>query len=220
MTTKFQLLCSCIKCRRQTTTTQLSRSHKDSCPLVSSPVRYPGNFGRQAWNKGLTKDTNDIVNKAASTLSKKYHDGLILAKEKSPEEIARLSKWAKDVGLGGYRENAGRSKKYIVIDSFGKQTTLQSSYEYECFQLLMQLSIRWIRPKALKYNGRNYFADFYLVDYDIYLDPKNNYKAKIDSDKIHTVQEQNNVKVIVLLKEQLNSECLRSILDMQSLDKR
>lgn len=108
--------------------------------------------------------------------------------------------------LGGYRPNAGRSKKFKVTDSFGKETTLQSSYELECSRLLDNLKIKWNRPKALKYGARNYFADFYLTEYDVYLDPKNNYKAKLDADKIAAVIKENNVKLFVLLKEQITEE--------------
>lgn len=165
---------------------------------------------RTAWNKGQTKYTNESVAKGSinlkNTLKNKPLVGCFAwSKEKKSEE-------AKKRKFGGYRENAGRSKKYQVLDSFGKQTTLQSSYEYKCFEILSELSIRWIRPKALKYNGRNYFADFYLVDYNIYLDPKNNYKAKLDSEKIQLVREQNQVNVFIILEKDLNKEFITGLI--------
>lgn len=203
-------------CKNKNSHTQ----HIRTCPKNENRNYKNYSVGHTAWNKGLTKETNITVRNSAEKCREGWASGRIVAKEFLYTDRLRLSQQAKDKKLGGYRENAGRSKKYKVNDSNGKQTTLQSSYEYECFQLLSQLNIRWVRPKALKYNGRNYFADFYLIDYDIYLDPKNNYKAKLDADKIQLAQEQNNVKVIILLKEQITSECLRSILDMQSLDKR
>lgn len=57
--------------------------------------------------------------------------------------------------------------------------------------------IRYLQNKI--YSGKKYFADFYLPEYDVYLDPKNEYKAKIDKDKISEVMTQNNVKVYVIL---------------------
>lgn len=112
---------------------------------------------------------------------------------------------------GGYRENAGHSKKFKVTDSFCNVVTLQSTYELKCSEILNDLSIRWIRPKALKYDGKNYFADFYLVDYDLYLDPKNNYKAKCDEEKINKVVEQNKVKVIILLYNDLTHDFIAGL---------
>jgi len=84
---------------------------------------------------------------------------------------------------------------------------LQSSYEYECSKLLDKLDIRWIRPTYLVYNKiRKYFPDFYLVDYNIYLDPKNSYLIKQDRLKIDCVKEQNSVDVYILTKEQITEE--------------
>ena len=78
--------------------------------------------------------------------------------ERNPEYVGKI---------GGYRANAGRSKKFKVIDSYGKHTILQSTYELKCSELLNELNIKWLRPKSLKYDNKNYFADFYLPDYEI-----------------------------------------------------
>ena len=75
-----------------------------------------------------------------------------------------------------------------------------------------ELGIKWVRPKALKYGGKNYFADFYLVDQGIYLDPKNNYKAKLDAMKIASVIEENKVQLFVILEEQLTKEYIARLI--------
>lgn len=128
------------------------------------------------------------------------------------ETKLKLSIIAKDKNLGGYQERAGRSKKFYVFDSFNKRVCLQSSYELICSNILNDLKIKWIRPKALKYDNKNYYADFYLVDYNIYLDPKNNFKAKCDEIKINNVIKQNNVKVFILLKSQLSKEFILNLI--------
>lgn len=122
---------------------------------------------------------------------------------KNPEYVGRH---------GGFRAKSGRSKKFDAIDSYGNPVLLQSSYELECSIILNKLNIEWCRPKSLKYDGRNYFADFYLPKYDIYLDPKNPYKAKLDEAKIKKVIEQNNVKVFVLLKDNISEEYISSLI--------
>jgi hypothetical protein len=118
---------------------------------------------------------------------------------------------AKSQGFGGYRENAGRSQKHKVLDSFGNQVTLQSSYELECSEILNKLNIKWIRPKSLIYDNRRYFPDFYLPEHDLYLDPKNDYLAKQDAKKIACVCEQNDVQVIILTKDLLNEGYIKSL---------
>jgi hypothetical protein len=186
--------------------------HTRTCPQNKDRVYKNYSVGHTAWNKGQTKETNHIIRRSSEKLKNGYESGRIIAKEITSADRERLSKQAKERGLGGYRENAGRSKKYKVIDSFGNSTTLQSSYEYKCFEILTEINVRWIRPKALKYNRRNYFADFYLVDHGIYLDPKNNYKAKLDAEKIRLVQEQNQVKVIVILEKNLSKEFITGLI--------
>lgn len=202
---KFQVKCSCIKCKAETTTAQLKRNHINGCPSKKLPKKTG------AWNKGLTKDTDIRVKNHSLSLI-----GRVLGKAKTAEaeeeRKSKISDYAKSSGFGGYRENAGRSKKFKVVDSFGKETTLQSSFELQCSELLNEMNIRWLRPKSLKYNGRNYFADFYLPDFDIWLDPKNSYKAKQDADKISAVIEQNHVKLYVLLEEQITKEYVASLI--------
>jgi hypothetical protein len=56
-----------------------------------------------------------------------------------------------------------------------------------------------------------YTPDFYLPEYDIYLDPKNDFLIEninpvlgyTDIDKIHQVELENNIKVLILNKDQL-----------------
>ena len=165
--------------------------HEVQCK--ENPQRRILNLGRVSWSKGIKGDPR------CSRVGQ-------IGTPHTEETKHYLSTLAKERGFGGYQENAGRSKKFKVVDSFGKETTLQSTYELECFNILTELNIKWNRPKALKYDNRNYFADFYLTDYDIYLDPKNSWKAKLDEEKINKVIVQNNVKVYVLLKEQITKE--------------
>jgi hypothetical protein len=113
---------------------------------------------------------------------------------------------------GGYRPNSGRSKKFRVFDSEGNTVVLQSTYEYALFEILCELNVRWVRPKALKYNNKNYFADFYLPDFNVWLDPKNNYKAKVDKEKIDLVIKQNKCKLFVVLEKDINKEYIARII--------
>ena len=62
-------------------------------------------------------------------------------------------------------------------------------------------------------NGEShlYFPDFYLPEYNVYLDPKNDYLIKTgqarlgisDKDKIELVSKQNSVNIIILDKNHL-----------------
>lgn len=96
---------------------------------------------------------------------------------------------------------------------------LGSSYELSLAKSLDENSIIWCRPSPLKWidknnNERRYFPDFYLPDYDIYLDPKNDFLINNknpetgikDSDKIFFAAVQNNVVILILNKNELTWE--------------
>ena len=186
----------CVFCNKECKNENSHRNHERLCPSNKDRKYVSHTIGHTAWNKGIKGDPR------CSRMGQ-------IGKPHTVETKQNLSILAKKRGLGGYQEKAGRSKKFKVVDSFGKDSTLQSTYELECFNILTELGINWVRPKALKYDNRNYFADFYLTDYDIYLDPKNSWKAKLDEEKINKVIKQNNVKVFVLVKDQLTKEYIQ-----------
>lgn len=168
---------------------------------------------RTQWNKGLTKETDSRVLKHANGLKIKYANGDIepsgfASKKYIPSEKALNAR----LSYGGYRPGAGRSKKYKVFDSFGNDVLLQSSYELRCSEILNELNIKWIRPKALHYDNRKYYGDFYLTDYDVYLDPKNPYKARLDKEKIEKVIAQNKIKLYILFEENLTKEYILDLI--------
>jgi hypothetical protein len=186
------------------------RSHKNHelrCPKNLERVYVNGMAGKVGCNQYTKSKELGLDSPTYDTSSWKRGGASVWTKEQRSEH-------AKKHNFGGYRENAGRSKKFKVIDSFGRETTLQSTYELRCSEILNNLGFKWLRPKALKYDGKNYFADFYLPDYNIWLDPKNDYKAKQDEEKISKVINQNNIKLFVILNHQLTEEYIRRLAEM------
>jgi hypothetical protein len=213
----------CEVCGRNITTNNFER-HIVSCGVKKPPkqekkirgIDFDPNWGyangtRVAWNKGLTKETNEILLQQSEVRKREYRAGIRKLSGAALTSSEERSIRAKRNKTGGYKPNAGRSKKYNVVDSFGNHVVLQSSYEMDCAILLGQMGIEWMRPRALKYDGRNYFADFYLPGKNIYLDPKNDYKAKLDKEKIQKVVEQNDVKVFILTKDKITKEYLSTL---------
>lgn len=70
---------------------------------------------------------------------------------------------------------------------------LDSSWEEVLAKRLDELDIKWVRPKdpiPYELDGKihNYFPDFYLTDYDIFLDPKNPFAIKVQKKKLDIIK--------------------------------
>ena len=109
--------------------------------------------------------------------------------------------------LSEIRANALNANAFYSKRESYNGVTLDSSYESKVARSLDDNNIKWIRPKSLKWddNGqiRLYIPDFYLIDYDVYLDPKNDFLIKKDARKIKLTEEYNNVRIVVLDKDHL-----------------
>lgn len=84
---------------------------------------------------------------------------------------------------------------------------LDSSWEVELAKRLDYLGIRWTRPDPIRWTDgagieHNYFPDFYLPDYDLYLDPKNPQAVKSQQEKLkYLLTQHKNVVILQTLDE-------------------
>lgn len=128
-------------------------------------------------------------------------------KTHTDEHKSKLSNLAKSRNFGGVSQS--RWIKY-------KGKTLGSTYELKVVQSLDKHGIKWDTCKRFKYidpfgKERTYTPDIYLNDYNIYLDPKNNFLIEnvnpnlgfTDKEKILLASQQNNIRVIILNKNEL-----------------
>lgn len=84
---------------------------------------------------------------------------------------------------------------------------MDSTWEVELAKRLDNINVKWIRPNPLSWidsTGVNhhYFPDFYLPEYDLYLDPKNPYAIERQKEKLNALNEQyDNIIIISSLDE-------------------
>lgn len=112
----------------------------------------------------------------------------------------KLSLLAKERSLGGYRPHPNKGQYY-------KDVWFDSKWEVKVAKSLDEHGISWSRPnKGFIWNkeGNKYYPDFYIEEFDVYLDPKNDYLIKKDEEKISSAKILNNIKVIVLNVNELD----------------
>ncbi len=87
----------------------------------------------------------------------------------------------------------GSTNSIYYTTKTNETVRFDSSWEYKIACYLDDNDINWIRPKiGIKWidnsgKERFYYPDFYLPDYNIYLDPKNEQVIKKDAEKLAVV---------------------------------
>jgi len=92
-------------------------------------------------------------------------------------------------------QNGSRKTTKIVNPFEQKEVLLESSWEVAVAEKLNEMNIHWTRPDPLPWiDGKGethmYYPDFYLPEFDVYLDPKNPWCMKKDSEKMDFVSTQ------------------------------
>lgn len=91
-----------------------------------------------------------------------------------------------------------------------KDVIMDSSWEVLLAKRLDFLHIAWIRPEPIEWIDKNkithnYFPDFYLPEYDLYIDPKNEFAYKSQIEKIECLKTQLTNLVYLLSEDEINN---------------
>mgnify|MGYP002152496761 CR=1 FL=1 len=98
-----------------------------------------------------------------------------------------------------------RRLKKGVIEYHG--ILLDSSWELELAKRLDELEIEWVRPDPIPWIDEegvthNYFPDFYLKDYDLFLDPKNPQAVRVQKKKLDCLLKQySNIVILETIED-------------------
>lgn len=195
------------------------RNHERLCKSnpehqVSSWIKF--NHERGAWNKGLTKETDERVRRYGKTTSTRYKGTGKFSHPHSEEHKQKMRELAIQRHLGGWHTSRTFDYKGIKLDS---------QYELDVAKELDENQIKWERPTYFIWKDENgiehrYYPDFYLPEYNVYLDPKNDYLINnksvrfgiTDTEKIKLVCEQNEIRIVILDKNNLSWEKIKELI--------
>lgn len=168
-----------------------------------------------AWNKGLTKDTDERVAKYGKTNSDKLQSGEASVWNKGTKMSQnQKDKISETQRKNNYERVNKNTQPYTTID--GDMVMLDSSWEVKVAKELDDAKIKWIRPKPLKWydkNGwiHNYFPDFYIPDWNVYLDPKNDWVIEDQKEKWNYLNKKYN-NIFILKENQLNLKDIKKVI--------
>lgn len=168
---------------------------------------------KMGWSRGLTKETDKRVKKAAEQQKEFYATGKVkhpfLGRKLTLEHKEKLS--VAQINLiedGGGSNNFKHVKYYKNVNIIGNEYSLRGGYELKISNWLNEKKILWIKGNNFKYNingvVKTYVPDFYLPEFDYYLETKGYYPEK-DQIKMKLVLEQNDINLDIIFKDTIEN---------------
>lgn len=169
----------CKFCSKECKNANSHRNHERLCSLNPNRNYVSHTIGHKAWNKGLTKETDERVKNYGKTCSERYsgENNYWYGKHHSDETIKKMK-----TTCGGYRQGSGRGKH-----GWYKGYYCDSSWELAFVIYNLDHHIKFERnKKVFKYNYNNeihtYMPDWFIdnkyVEIKGFCD--NQWKAKLD----------------------------------------
>jgi hypothetical protein len=151
------------ECGKEFEKSQSLNSHYSHCLIHRN-----GNPGSK---RGGWKISDEMHKKHGKTLSENIKNGKVIPSFKGKTHTLETRIKLSEYRSNSYIDNSFHCKFYI-INNGEKTIKVQGTYERDFAEFLNINSIKWDRVK-LKYDTvRHYTPDFYLVDYDIYIEVK------------------------------------------------
>lgn len=210
----------CIFCNKECKNLNSLRQHEIRCKLNPNKIEIVSNFIE--YNKKKDKKTNKSLNQF--TKAKMLGLDIPVVSDETKKKISNSSKnkkWdddrkqkhslamlkAVDEHPNSYSANniSGRTKSYIYKDSLNNDVKVKGTWELLVAKFLTINNINWtnIIDEKITYEWvgkeRRYFPDFYLIDYDIYIEVKG-YERKRDLEKWKVIKD----KLLVFKKNEIN----------------
>jgi hypothetical protein len=175
---------NCEFCNRESKNENSYKQHKARCSKNPGRINFivPTNKGCKGANGyskakregrifAISEETKRKIKEA-----KKDYKPSAETKAKIKESMQRIVKERPESYSWGNISH--RISRYESIDSFGNSVQLQGSWEKLVSDCFSQCKIKWLRKiqKGFSYFWNNsnhlYFPDFYLPDYDLYVEVK------------------------------------------------
>ena len=209
----MKIKCSCTGCKKELTTNNLE-STKSCAPsnckncgkLISKSIFCSKSCSRTFSNLNRVFTEETLQKMSNSNTGKKYPNR---KRVQTSEETKNL---LSQLASNRLKQNSSYSKRVEYLPGI----ILESSYEVLTATVLDELKIKWIKVrKGFIWNDngkiRRYIPDFYLPEYDIFLDPKNSYLIQKDQTKINSAMQLNNIKVFILPIENITKEYMTTL---------
>ncbi len=200
------------ECKKSFDKPQSLNSHFSHCLIHRKGVPVNRVDSRSGWNKGLTKDTHPSILNMAKAIS-------INTKGKPGNPHTIESKKNLSIKRIKFLENNPNSNiAWYSVNNGIRDIKVQGKWEYDVACWLNDNNIKWDRIRIPFDGHRTYTPDFWLVEYDFYLEVKG-WMREHDLIKMKKVRDQTNITIKILdkeLYESLNSFSLNKLKSLEN----
>ncbi len=205
----------CEKCGKTLTRSQLKSKQRFCSKRCSALINSPGRKQTEETKQKISESLKRIPTENKKAY---YERGLRTRVERSPtysyvrfkvctvcEKPFIVKTWKQNTRKTCSREcqihasvgnrtylNGKRLNIYYFNKNENKEILLESSWELEIAKFLDLNEVVWVRPKPIRYEledkSRLYYPDFYLPDFNLYLDPKNPHVILQSKSKMEIVE--------------------------------
>lgn len=171
-------------------------SNKRTSPKIQYQRLPEETKQRMAWAKGLTKETDERVEKSGNSLSRNIAQGIteppFLGKKHNAETKKKMS--SKRIS---FLENNSKHCDWYEVSG----VKVQGSLEKRLAEFLVKNDITFKRVKKIFQNHRSYTPDFYIPTFDLYIEVKGFLYEK-DKEKMRLVLLENDIDLrLAFLKD-------------------
>lgn len=167
--------------------------HRENKPIIKTN-KHLDNY--RNWNKGLTKDNNESVKQYGLTYSNNIKNNIskpgFLNKKHTNEAKEKISESRQKI----LESNESHCKWYLVNNGF-KDIKVQGTWERDIAEILTKNNIKWERIKLKYCKYKNYTPDFYLIDYNIFIEVKGWWRD-YDIEKTKKVLNEHNIDLRII----------------------
>ncbi len=149
-----------------------------------------GMLGKIPYNKGLTKETSEIVARTGLAIKQAFllHGDKRKKKHHTQEAKDKISDNMKQRYASGWETICGRAKKYKHISPIAGEISVDGTWELAFAKMLDKVNIQWNRNKKrfpyinLDSEDSTYQPDFFVSAWNTYIEVKG-YQTDLDDCK-------------------------------------
>jgi hypothetical protein len=149
------------------------------------------------WNKGLTKENDDRLKNTSINLKQKFENGEIIPYWNNKNHTIESRKKMSEHRIKFLEENKGNNILWYSIYNGYKIINVQGKWEKTVAERLNELKINWDRIRVKFDKSRSYTPDFYLPDFDVYIEVKG-WMSENDKCKMWKCIHETNIKILLI----------------------